>query len=133
VRGHVLLWHNQLPDWLTAGVADGTISNAELRRLLHKHITDDVIHFRGKIWHRLRLRQVAAGATRADRRGRRPGAPRHAVRVPDADAAGLQRYASLGLKVEITEADVRTFVDNATDQVATDHLATFAQPTGSTR
>jgi endo-1,4-beta-xylanase len=40
----------------------------------------------------------------------------------------LQRYASLGLKVAITEADVRTFVNNATDQVPTDHLATFAQP-----
>ena len=40
----------------------------------------------------------------------------------------LQRYADLGLKVAITEADVRTFVNNATDQVPTDHLATFAQP-----
>ena len=40
----------------------------------------------------------------------------------------LQRYASLGLKVAITEADVRTFVNNATDQVPTDHLAPFAQP-----
>src|SRR5216684_587230 len=40
----------------------------------------------------------------------------------------LQRFASLGLKVAITEADVRTFVNNATDQVPTDHLATFAQP-----
>jgi endo-1,4-beta-xylanase len=40
----------------------------------------------------------------------------------------LQRYASLGLRVAITEADVRTFVNNATDQVPTDHLATFAQP-----
>ncbi|HEY6794331.1 MAG TPA: endo-1,4-beta-xylanase, partial [Kineosporiaceae bacterium] len=40
----------------------------------------------------------------------------------------LQRYAGLGLKVAITEADVRTFVNNATDQVPTDHLATFAQP-----
>jgi endo-1,4-beta-xylanase len=28
----------------------------------------------------------------------------------------LQRYAGLGLKVAITEADVRTFVNNATDQ-----------------
>ena len=28
----------------------------------------------------------------------------------------------------ITEADARTFVNNATDQVPTDHLATFAQP-----
>ena len=40
----------------------------------------------------------------------------------------LQRYASLGLKVAITEADVRTFVNNATDQVPTDNLAVFAQP-----
>jgi endo-1,4-beta-xylanase len=35
----------------------------------------------------------------------------------------LERFASLGLKVAITEADVRTFVNNATDQVPTDMLA----------
>jgi endo-1,4-beta-xylanase len=40
----------------------------------------------------------------------------------------LQHYASLGLKVAITEADVRTFVNNATDQVPTDNLGLFAQP-----
>ena len=40
----------------------------------------------------------------------------------------LQRYAGLGLKVAITEADVRTFVDSPTTQVPTDHLATFAHP-----
>ena len=40
----------------------------------------------------------------------------------------LERFASLGLKVAITEADVRTFVNNATDQVPTDNLALFAQP-----
>ena len=40
----------------------------------------------------------------------------------------LQRYASLELKVAITEADVRTFVNNATEQVPTDNLAVFAQP-----
>ena len=37
-----------------------------------------------------------------------------------ADQQDLQRYADLGLKVAITEADVRTFVNNATDQVPTD-------------
>ena len=47
---HVLLWHNQLPDWLTTGVATGSISNTELRNLLHKHVTDEVTHFKGKIW-----------------------------------------------------------------------------------
>jgi endo-1,4-beta-xylanase len=40
----------------------------------------------------------------------------------------LERYASLGLKVAITEADVRTFVDGPTTQVPTNHLEFFAQP-----
>ncbi len=40
----------------------------------------------------------------------------------------LERYVSLGLKVAITEADVRTFVNNAADQVPTDNLALFAHP-----
>src|SRR6185312_17288779 len=40
----------------------------------------------------------------------------------------LQRYANAGFKVAITEADVRTFVNNATEQVPTDNLALFAQP-----
>jgi endo-1,4-beta-xylanase len=50
VRGHVLVWQNQLPKWLTDGVGNGSISDDELRSLLHKHITDVVSHFRGKIW-----------------------------------------------------------------------------------
>lgn len=50
VRGHVLVWHNQLPFWLTSGVSDGSISDDELRTLLKRHITDVVNHFKGKIW-----------------------------------------------------------------------------------
>jgi endo-1,4-beta-xylanase len=50
VRGHVLAWHNQLPKWLTDGVADGTISKTELSGLLKKHITDVLHHFKGQIW-----------------------------------------------------------------------------------
>jgi endo-1,4-beta-xylanase len=49
-QAHHQQWHNQLPAWLTAGVADGSITDAQLRDLLHKHITDEVTHFRGKIW-----------------------------------------------------------------------------------
>ncbi|MEO6715228.1 MAG: endo-1,4-beta-xylanase, partial [Mycobacteriales bacterium] len=51
VRGHVLVWQNQLPGWLTSGVNDGTISDAQLRELLQKHITDVVSHFKGRIAH----------------------------------------------------------------------------------
>jgi endo-1,4-beta-xylanase len=46
---------------------------------------------------------------------------------PTQMAADLARFASLGLKVAVTEADVRTFVNNSTQQVPTDKLAVFAQ------
>jgi endo-1,4-beta-xylanase len=50
VRGHVLLWQNQLPGWLTAGVADGSIDKDELREILKQHVYDVVTHFKGRIW-----------------------------------------------------------------------------------
>lgn len=46
VRGHTLVWHNQLPNWLTGG----TFTNEQLRELLHQHIVDEVSHFRGRVW-----------------------------------------------------------------------------------
>jgi endo-1,4-beta-xylanase len=47
VRGHTLVWHNQLPAWLTGG----TFTNSELRQILRQHITTEVHHFRGRVWH----------------------------------------------------------------------------------
>ncbi|WP_200300725.1 endo-1,4-beta-xylanase [Streptomyces adelaidensis] len=49
VRGHTLVWHSQLPGWLTAGVADGSIGAAELRVILRKHITTEVKRYKGRI------------------------------------------------------------------------------------
>ncbi|MEV8568873.1 endo-1,4-beta-xylanase [Streptomyces sp. NPDC051322] len=46
VRGHTLVWHSQLPSWLTAG----DFSADELRDILHRHITDEMTHFKGKVW-----------------------------------------------------------------------------------
>ena len=46
VRGHTLVWHSQLPNWLTRG----TFTNQELEDILHQHITDEVSHFRGHIY-----------------------------------------------------------------------------------
>jgi endo-1,4-beta-xylanase len=46
VRGHTLLWHNQLPVWLTSG----TWTKAELRSILRAHIFAEAGHFRGRIW-----------------------------------------------------------------------------------
>ena len=39
VRGHTLVWHNQLPAWLTAG----TCTDDELAAILQQHITDEVV------------------------------------------------------------------------------------------
>ncbi|MFC5906569.1 endo-1,4-beta-xylanase [Streptacidiphilus monticola] len=200
VRGHTLMWHNQIPSWLTSGVADGSISNAQLREILHQHVTDEVGHFRGKIWqwdvanelianswdsHPLAdgvngddfwvqhlgegiIADVFRWAHEADpkallmyndyniagedgtnakfqavydlvKRLRAQGVPIDGVGEQghldtqygfDAQRfqADLQAFGDLGLKVAVTEADVRTFVDNATDQVPTSQLAQFAQP-----
>lgn len=46
VRGHNLVWHSQLPAWLTGG----TFTNVQLVSLLKQHIFTEVGHFRGKIW-----------------------------------------------------------------------------------
>ena len=49
VHGHTLLWHNQLPGWLTSGVASGEIDSAELREIVRDHILTVVGHFKGKV------------------------------------------------------------------------------------
>ncbi|MGW0478693.1 endo-1,4-beta-xylanase [Nonomuraea sp. NPDC003214] len=49
VRGHTLVWHNQLPAWLTAGVEDGSIGAAELREILREHVTTQVRRYRGQV------------------------------------------------------------------------------------
>ncbi|NUR61612.1 MAG: endo-1,4-beta-xylanase [Catenulispora sp.] len=194
VRGHVLLWHNQLPDWLTTGVSNGTISDAQLRDLLHKHITDEVTHFKGKIWqwdvanefftdsspsqlnpNDFWVSHLGAGVIADAFRWAHEADPKALLFYNDYNIAGedgtnaksdaayafvkqlvaqgvpingvgdqghldtqygfptqmtddLRRFADLGLKTAITEADVRTFVDSPDTQVPTDHLATFAQP-----
>ena len=46
VRGHVLVWHSQLPTWLTSG----TWSRDELRSIMREHIFAVAGHFRGRIW-----------------------------------------------------------------------------------
>jgi endo-1,4-beta-xylanase len=178
VRGHTLVWHNQLPNWLTQGVASGTISDSQLRDLLHQHITTEVSRYRGRIWQWDVLNEMLTDSNPSQINPNDfwishlgPGIIADAFRWahaadPDAllcyndyniagedgsnakfDAAftmvenlrtqkvpidcvgdqghldlqfgfnpilmteDLQAYANLGLKVAITEADVRTFVE----------------------
>jgi endo-1,4-beta-xylanase len=50
VRGHTLVWHSQLPAWLSSGLADGTINNAQAKKILKQHIATEMGHFKGDIW-----------------------------------------------------------------------------------
>ncbi|AYG02494.1 endo-1,4-beta-xylanase [Gryllotalpicola protaetiae] len=195
VRGHTLLWHNQLPTWLTDGVAAGTITKTQLWSLLEKHIFTELGRYKGKIWQwdvanefftdadpsgidpnnwwvanagADIIPQAFKWAHQADpnallfyndynitgedgtnaksdavfawvRQQRDAGVPIHGVGTqahldtqygfdPQRFQSDLERYASIGLKIAITEADVRTFVDGPDTQVPTDSLAQFAQP-----
>jgi endo-1,4-beta-xylanase len=199
VRGHTLMWHNQLPSWLTNGVADGSISNTELRSLLHKHITDEVTHFKGKIWQWDVVNEVFANswdphplpngmngddfwishlgtgivaqafrwAHQADpnallfyndynisgadgtnakfqavynwaKQVKAEGVPINGIGeqghldlqyggAPTKMRQDFKAYAGLGLKISVTEADVRTFVKDSTTQQPTDPMAPYAQ------
>jgi endo-1,4-beta-xylanase len=194
VRGHTLLWHNQIPGWLTTGVKNATISNDQLRDILKQHIFAEVGHFKGEIWqwdvanefftdsnpsginpNDFWISHLGAGILGDAFRWAHQADPHALLFYNDYNIAGedgsnaksdavyalvqqllaqgvpiqgvgdqghldtqfgfptrmtqdLQRFADLGLRVAVTEADVRTFVTDAASQVPTDHLATFAQP-----
>jgi endo-1,4-beta-xylanase len=195
IRGHTLLWHNQLPDWLTTGVGNGTITAPQLRQLLYEHIMIEVTRYRGKIWqwdvaneffldsdpsgidpNNFWIAALGPDIIPQAFRWAHEADPHALLFYNDYNIAGedgtnaksdavyawlreqlaagvpitgignqghldtqygfsgalfqqdLARYATTGVKVAITEADVRTFVNNPTDQVPTDSLAVFAQP-----
>jgi endo-1,4-beta-xylanase len=46
VNGHVLVWDQQLPDWLTKN----HFTKEELKAILHDHIRSVVSRYRGKVW-----------------------------------------------------------------------------------
>jgi endo-1,4-beta-xylanase len=45
VRGHTLVWHSQLPGWVTGG----TFTNDELNQILQSHVTNVAGHYTGQV------------------------------------------------------------------------------------
>ena len=51
VRGHTLVWHRQVPAWLTARAQPpNQLAPTELAEILHKHIQTVVSHYTGKVY-----------------------------------------------------------------------------------
>ncbi|HEY6467973.1 MAG TPA: endo-1,4-beta-xylanase, partial [Candidatus Acidoferrales bacterium] len=46
VRGHTLVWHNQVPPW----VAKGAYSSPQLAKILHDHINTVMAHYNSKVY-----------------------------------------------------------------------------------
>jgi endo-1,4-beta-xylanase len=46
VRGHTLVWHSQLPNWVT----NGGFSATELDTVLKDHITNEATHYAGQVY-----------------------------------------------------------------------------------
>ncbi len=53
VRGHTLIWHSQLPEWLGAGPEgmqnNNNYTREQLLAIMEQHITAVVSHYRGKV------------------------------------------------------------------------------------
>ena len=45
VRGHTLVWHSQMPKWVT----DGNFTTTQFRQIMRRHIRSEMTHFKGDI------------------------------------------------------------------------------------
>ncbi len=50
VRGHCFVWHQQVPSWITSGIASNQYNPATLRQILQNHISTVAGHYAGKVW-----------------------------------------------------------------------------------
>jgi endo-1,4-beta-xylanase len=50
VRGHCFVWHQQVPEWLTSGIASKVYGTEALRNILQNHIATVAGHYAAKVW-----------------------------------------------------------------------------------
>jgi len=174
IRGHCLVWHQQLPDWIT----NGNFTREEWIKILHDHITTVVSRYKGKIYawdvvneavsedgylrSNVWLRNIGPeyielafrfaheadpdallfyndyGIESVNRKSDgvynliktllKHGVPIHGVGLqmhisvenypdPESLAENIRRFRELGLKVEITEMDVRISLPASSEEL----------------
>jgi len=50
VRGHTLVWHQQVPAWVFAGAGGGRATREEVLRRMRQHIDTLLHHFKGEVY-----------------------------------------------------------------------------------
>ena len=50
VRGHCLVWHQQVAEWVRSGLASQTYDSHALSDILQNHISTVMQHYAGKVW-----------------------------------------------------------------------------------
>ncbi len=50
VRGHCLVWHQQIAEWVKSGIASQNYDSRALSDILQNHISTVMRHYAGKVW-----------------------------------------------------------------------------------
>ena len=88
VRGHTLVWHRQVPEWVFRGTNDSPASQEQVLERLREHIGTVLSHFLGKVY----CWDVVNEALADGARGWRQDSPWQATAGRDEDADGLPDY-----------------------------------------
>jgi endo-1,4-beta-xylanase len=88
VRGHTLVWHRQVPEWVFQGPDGSTAAQEQVLERLREHIGTVLAHFRGRVY----CWDVVNEALADGARGWRRDSPWQAAAGRDLDADGLPDY-----------------------------------------
>jgi endo-1,4-beta-xylanase len=88
VRGHTLVWHRQVPEWVFLGPDGSPAAREHVLKRLREHIDAVLAHFRGKVY----CWDVVNEALADGARGWRQDSPWHMAAGRDEDGDGLPDY-----------------------------------------
>jgi endo-1,4-beta-xylanase len=88
LRGHTLVWHQQVPAWVFEGESGAAVSKTELLGRMKRHIQTLLAHFRGKVY----CWDVVNEAISNDAGAWRTSSPWQRIAGSDEDGDGVPDY-----------------------------------------